>query len=279
MAIDGAAMAFARALLQPEPETAYSLMTDEAQTNTGRDRFIAQINAMVRNSGSFSAPQIEHTFLVQSLKIEPDTRVICGERANNAWVSLEVKPGPWQAHVLISSATKNNGWSLTLWMAPDGQDWRVRLFHIGISSVVGITPEAMLARAREERDSGHAFNAAMLYTSIRAIIDRGPAFQLGLDQVVRGDMANLRLPPELAGKPPFTWDMQGVVYKVSQVSTIGVEGKLGLTFSLPQTTSVLQRGAGLRQDVPWTDGQAVCRRSWRAGNRSIASHAPNSWAR
>jgi hypothetical protein len=95
---------------------------------------------------------------------------------------------------------------------------------MGASSIVGMTPEMLLASARAERDSGHRFNAAMLYAGVQGTIDRGSAFQLGIAQTPREDLA---IPIEICGKPSFVWNMQGKKYSAVQASTIGHSGTVG----------------------------------------------------
>jgi hypothetical protein len=111
----------------------------------------------------------------------------------------------------------------------------VQYFNMSVSAISGLTPDMLLARARQERDAGHAFNAAMLYTGVQGTIDRGPAFQLGIDQALHADLHNFTAPADLAGDPPFVWNMNGADYNVGQVTIIGIAGKLGLVFMLPQT--------------------------------------------
>jgi hypothetical protein len=123
-----------------------------------------------------------------------------------------------------------------LWLLPVGDHWQVQYFHMGPSTIVGMTPEMLLASARQQRNSGHPFNAAMLYAGVQGTIDRGNAFQLGVGQSLHDDLAKFTVPAELSGKLPFVWNMKGSKYSVAQASIIGVQGKLSLVFLLPQAT-------------------------------------------
>jgi hypothetical protein len=234
-AIDDTATAFVKAALGHNPASAYAMMTSAAKTSVPADKFIAFLKQMNETSGPFKNTRVLHTYYIESAGTGPDARAICGKVAGDDWVSVQVKPGLSQAHVLIASSTANNGWALTLWLLPAGDGWQVQYFNMSVSAISGLTPDMLLARARQERDAGHAFNAAMLYTGVQGTIDRGPAFQLGIDQALHADLHNFTAPADLAGDPPFVWNMNGADYNVGQVTIIGIAGKLGLVFMLPQT--------------------------------------------
>jgi hypothetical protein len=232
--LDQRAIAFTQAILTQNGSLAYAMMTKEAQASVPADRFGPAIVALVHSSGPFEVPQVTHTYFVRSTGSGSDARTICGTLANDEWASVEIKPGLDQGHVVVSAKARNNDWAFTVWLLPDQNDWRVQYFHMGPSTVVGLTPEMLLQRARAERDGGHMFNAAMLYAGIQGFIDFGPAFQLGIVQPVHDDLGKFKLPPELSGKRPFVWKLGGVTYTVAQVGIIGIAQKLGLMFILPQ---------------------------------------------
>ena len=231
-ALDERAVAFTQAVLNQNVSQAYAMMTKEAQASVPEGRFGPGVVALVRSSGPFEAPRITHTYFVRSTGSGPAARMICG--ANNEWVSVEIKPGQDQGHVVVSAKTRNNDWAFTVWLLPDESDWRVQYFHMAPSTVVGLTPEMLLQRAGKERDSGHMFNAVMLYSGVHEITDFGPAFQLGIAQTLRDDFEKLKFPPELSGRPPFVWKLGSATYTVAQAGVIGVAQKLGLIFMLPQ---------------------------------------------
>lgn len=231
--ISSTAMRFVKSLLGSDRNVAYGMMTNAAQRAIGADKFDREVKLMVQSMAPFADPRLEHIYLIKSIGTGPDTRTVCGSLTNHEWVALTVRPGQTQAHVIITSKTRNNDWAFTLWLLPAGDAWQVAYFHMGVSSIVGITPDELLTRARSERDAGRAFNAAMLYAGVRATTDRGPDFQLGIVQTLNEDLAKFSPPAELSGKPPFTWKMEGHNYVVDQVSIMGVQGKLGLVFILP----------------------------------------------
>jgi hypothetical protein len=144
--------------------------------------------------------------------------------------------GRRQAHVLVSAQTKNYEWQLSLWLWPEEAGWKVHHFHLGASGLAGLGAGPILALARRERREGHAFNALMLYSALRSgLLDRGPAFQLGLAQAMDKDYRALEPPPEMRGVAPYTFKMDGATYSVGHISVTGVAKQLGLVFDLPQT--------------------------------------------
>jgi hypothetical protein len=256
-AIEAAAMTYVRTVLSADPASGYAMMTKEVQAASTPLKFTAAMMA-VKAMQPTGRLQVARSYFIQSAGSGPDARTVCGPLSDSQWVSLEIKPGREQAHVEIDGQARNNGLAFTLWLLPEQGDWRVESFHAAYSSIVGLTPEMLLKRAREESTLGHRFNATMLYAGAQATVDRGPAFQLGVRQDLQQDLRTFPLPPEFQGTPPFTWKMNGHAYSVSQVTIVGVDGKLGLIFLLPQKT--------------WTDNQAADRVNRAFLNDFIATH-------
>jgi hypothetical protein len=121
-----------------------------------------------------------------------------------------------------------------------------------------MTSDTLLERARKERDSGHLFNAAMLYSGVQTTMDRGPAFELGIGQALRNDLAKFKIPDELAGNPPFLWKMDGATCRVGAAQIGGIGKQLGLMFALPQTS--------------WTSDQDADRKNRDFINAFIKTH-------
>lgn len=233
--MDATAMKFVQAILASDVETAQAMMTLELR-GTMSPNALAAIHAYLLAFEPLTGTDVSHTYLVKSTGTGPETRTICGTLSEHEGVAVATRPGLIQAHVLIASHGKNNDLASTVWLLPGGDGWQVQLFNMGVSTIVGMTPEMLLDHARAERDSGHPLNAALLYVGAQFTADRGPAFQLGVAQALRGDLEKFPVPAELAGKPPFTWTMQGQTYSVAEASIIGVAGQLGLSFNLPQAT-------------------------------------------
>jgi hypothetical protein len=233
-ALEDRAMAFTKAILTGKSAEAYSMMSDAVRAASPEDKFDAAIDAGVRRAGRLQGLRIGQTYYVVSTGAGPDGRTMCGSVADDKQVLVAVKPGLDQGHVVVYAKAHNNDWAFTFWLLPKGKDWQIQFFHLSPATMVGLTPEELLQRARRERDSGHMFNAAMLYAGVQGTSDYGPAFQPAIVQSLRRDLHAFRAPAELSGPPPFDWKMGGTDYSVLKVTIIGVAGKLGLIFLLPQ---------------------------------------------
>jgi len=258
-ALDDAALTFVRAALGPEPQKAYAMMATEAQSTTSAKALGEQMGALNKTSGAFENLHVVHTYLVTDVGGDaPQTRTICGTLADDKWVAVASRPGADQAHVVVGAQTKNNDWAFTLWLTRAGSEWRVLNFHVGVSGIVGHTPEALVGLARQEREAGHPFNAAIVLATAQGLVNRGPAFQLGVVPAAQAEVQKLQLPAELQGKPPFTWTMQGQSYTVADAGLIGVGKEIGILIVLPQTT--------------WTDEHDVDAKNRAFINAFIATH-------
>lgn len=234
--LENTAMTFVQAELRSDGSTVISMLTNDAQKSVTPNKLAGLFDMLQKTAAPFGAPHVAHTYFIRNVGVgSSDTRMICGDLKGNAWASVEIKPGTDQSYVLVTAKTRNNDWMFTEWLLPDGKNWRVGYFNANASTIVGMTPDLLLEKARKERDTGHTFNASLLYVGALGISSYGPGFQLGIAQHAQDDLGKLHLPPEISGKPPFTWTMQGKKFTVQQVSMIGVAGQLGIVFVLPQT--------------------------------------------
>jgi hypothetical protein len=60
---------------------------------------------------------------------------------------------------------------------------------------------------------------------------------------VEKESRELKRPLDLQSDPPFTWNLNGVQYRVAQISVIGIDDRLGLIFILPQTSWTDEKNA------------------------------------
>lgn len=231
--MEAAALAFVHAAFGPDPGTAHALMTPEAQDTVSRDNIVGVVGAATRQSGQYRDFKVVRTYVVDGTGGDRRGRAICGLLKNQQWVAVAVSADRRQAYVDISAATLNSDWSLIVWLIPTAEKWMVQWFHLGMSGLAGHSADVVLQLARREKVAGHAFNAYLLYLVVDQLVDRGDAFQLAIVQSVRGEVKDLKKPPEFEGQPPFTWKMKGKDYSVGLVSPTGVAGKLGLAFMLP----------------------------------------------
>jgi hypothetical protein len=236
-ALEDKALAFVRAALGAAPQAAYAMMAPEAQSRTSAQGFADQVRTLSSSSGPFDNLRVAHTYLISGVaEGTAQPRALCGTVANGQWVSVAIKPEKEQAYVVVGAQTRNNSWAFTLWLVPDGREWRVLNFHVGISAIAGRTPEDLLTLIRDEREAGRAFNAAIVLAAARDLTNRGPTFQLGITQALQAEADKVRVPAELQGTPPFTWKMKGKSYTVAGAGMIGVGKDIGIVFVLPHKT-------------------------------------------
>jgi len=245
-----AGLAIANAILTGDGAKASAMLTADARTAFPPDKlakFMKAVNLMMGGLSHDTA--VAHVYLVKSAGGGPDARAICGSVSGDRWVSVEIKPGLRQAHVVITTQTRNNSWEFTTWLLPEGDGWRAQYVNVNPSAIIGYSVDDLLAMARRQRDTGHMFNAALLYAGVQQLINRGPSFQLGVVQTANSEMQAFSLPSDLAGQPPFIWTMDGKAYAVAQVSIIGIGKQLGLVFVLPQKSwpSEMAIDAGSRE--------------------------------
>jgi len=233
-AISQAAMKFVTTSLSSHPENAFPMMVEAARTTTTAEKLGETLRSVNSNWGPMNGPKVSKVYYLQPFGGGIEGRTVCGPLDNDKWVSIAQIPGTKQAHVVVTAQSRNNSWDYTLWLVPEADGWRVRYFHIGMSGVVGHSTADMLQMARTERDTGHQFNAAMLYAGVQGTLDRGPMFQLGSQQAFDSDMQKFVAPPELQGNAPYMWTLGGRRWKVAHVTILGAGGKLGLLFELPQ---------------------------------------------
>ncbi|MDX2169154.1 MAG: hypothetical protein SF182_18945 [Deltaproteobacteria bacterium] len=235
-ALQDRALSFVRAALGALPQTAYAMMAPEAQKRTTAQMFGARVREL-STSGPFDNLRTAHAYLISGVAPgSTQPRALCGSLADGNWVSVALQPGSEQAYVVVSGDTRNNQWAFTLWLVPDGDEWRVLNFHAGISAIAGRTPEDLLALVRREREAGRAFNAAIALAAARDLTNRGPTFQLGISQALQAEADQLTVPAELRGTPPFTWTMKGRSFTVAGAGMIGVGKEIGILFVLPHKT-------------------------------------------
>ena len=231
-----AALAIAKAIMAGDSATAYAGMTAETRAGLPAEKNAQFVQMVQRMLDGATVPTVSHVYLADTAGSGPDARAICGLISGDRWVSLEVKPGLRQAHVVVTAQTRNNTWEFSVWLLPEAGGWRAQYVNVNASAIVGHSVDDLLAMARRARDGGHVFNAAILYGATQQLMNRGPAFQLGVVQTVNDDLAHFTLPPELQGQPPFVWTMGSKSYTVSQAGAMGIAGQIGLAFALPQTS-------------------------------------------
>ena len=101
---------------------------------------------------------------------------------------------PEQAYVLASTRGINNDITLTLWLIPEQNQWKVQNVWTNASTMVDKNSVQLRQLARNEASRGHAFNAALLFNAAGQLAARGPNFEAGIMQSISKDLSELVVP-------------------------------------------------------------------------------------
>jgi len=183
----------------------------------------------IRQMGPFKNLHVAHTYLAKVTGGTQTQRVVCGNVSRpQDWVAVSADPGPSQAHVIVDGETINNTWAFAVWLIPEQGAWRINYFHVASSRAAGKSVEDLQETARAQREKHHDFNTYILYMTALQQADRGPNFQLGILPEIQKDLAGLQVPRHLQGPPPFEWQFGKSAFKVLNVGSIAVGGKIYL---------------------------------------------------
>ena len=156
-------------------------------------------------------------------------RVVCGNVSRpEGWVAVNIKPGPVQAHVIVEGQTVNNSSLFVLWLFQEHGNWHVQYVQFATATMVGKSAEDLQRLAEVEQKQQHNLNAYILYAGALQLADRGPYFQLGIRPEIQKGIGELKVPRDLQGQPPYTWQFGESAFKVLNVGAIGVGGKIYL---------------------------------------------------
>jgi len=195
--------------------------------------------------GPFNNLRVMHTYFVHFVG-GGEQRVLCTASSGGSlqtWAAVTVEPGPTQAYTIVEASTRNNTYVFVLWLIQEGQTWQIQSFQFVPASMVGKYAEDLRALAEEQKRALHNFNAYILYRAALQLTNRGPYFQLGIQQEVQNSMKALQVPQELQAQAPFSWTYGKSVFKVLDVGPLGIAGKIYLAIN--------------HQVEPWTDNKEV----------------------
>jgi hypothetical protein len=219
---------FAEAVLEGHSQDAYPMFVPELTAKITPET-IAGLVSSLDIERPFSAPRPGHVYrlLVEGTP-QPET-MLCGPASDpDKSVTLTALPIPEQFHVEQYAGTRNNDWSVTVWLVPDPGGWRVRGFFVGMRTAGGRSTRQLLIEARRQRAAGHGLNAAMLYIGVQALISRGHEFRMGIAPELESDLRTFQRPAEIAGEPPFHWRLGGRDFTISRLEIVGIGSKLHL---------------------------------------------------
>ena len=234
--IDGAAGKFIQTLFGSSPAAAFDAMSTEGRRVTSRDEVAALANAVIQlfftdpqhaRVGDPAIARIQNTYLLTPRGKSPG-RLICSSNLSKPeyTASMVAADLPEQAYVIASTRGINNDITLTLWLVPEQNQWRVQGVWSNASTMVDKDSVQLRELARNEASRGHAFNAALLLTAAGQLAARGPDFESGILQAISTDLSELVVPADVKGQPPFLWKDANRTWKVINVGPIAIGGKI-----------------------------------------------------
>ena len=222
------ARSFTDAILQGRAQAADAMLSPALRKELQPAQLAALI-AEIKRKGPYSGVRTDHVYRVSVTGSGTIPPVLCGTMSDpDHAVTVAADAIPEQYHIVLRASARSSDWAITVWLVPSGQGWVVQGFYAGMQSVSGRDAHEILIEARQQRDAHHDLNAALLYAMLRDLTDRGPGLRLGITAQIRDDMEAFRVPPELAGRPPFRLNWNGKVFAVDQMQVIGVDHTLSL---------------------------------------------------
>jgi hypothetical protein len=233
-----AALRFARLVVKQDAAEIHSQLSPDAQrTVTVQQISTALLQPLAQLTQGLGEPRVARSFLVTSRGSARDHAVICTTGGAAAGlgdkVLVMVKSVPKQAHVIAEADGGFYTMTFVVWLVPgDSGDWLVQGFHALPTTAQGKTAADFLAMARQQRDRGHLFNAAMLFSETANLGYRGKYFQLGFWNDFEKEWKALELPAEMKGNPPFVWQFDADTFRVLNVSPLALEKQLAVIIRL-----------------------------------------------
>jgi len=214
------------ALLGKDPSSAFDLFSKKEQGEITRPRMV-EIAAGFHKLFEPKGLAADHTYVIRLKGQSPD-RVICARDLSrtDGWSSVKVASAPEQAYVLATANSQNERLAITIWLVPEEQVWKIQAFSIYVSSLGRRDAAQILELAKNQQVLGHDLNSLLLHFAAAAISDRGPLLQIGTAQPISEEYSKARRPPEMVGTPPWYWKNERATFKIMQVGSLGIAGKI-----------------------------------------------------
>jgi len=242
------AIEFVQKSLGPNPEAAYSAFTADAKGSLDSEKFVATFKQGIQRMGPFKDLHVVRTYLANVRGGSEEQWAICGNLSSpNGWVTVKVKLGPPQAHLIVEAQSLNNTWGFVLWLLPEQGIWHVQYVQVVPTAIVGKTAEDFQIMAESEIQKNHNFNAFILYGAALRLAGRGPFFQLGILQEIQKGADNMKPPRDLPLRPPYDWHFGQSSFKILSIGPIGVGQKIYLQVD--------------QEIVPWADDKDADKRN------------------
>ncbi len=224
-----AALKFVQDAIGADPSAAYAVFTQDAKTTVPEESFVNSFQNGIKRMGPFRDLRVVHTYLAKVTGGAQPQRVVCGNLSNSSsWVSVNVKPGPAEAHVVVEGQTVNNTAAFVVWLITESNKWHIQYVQYDVASMGDKSSKDLQKMGAAENEKHHTFNAFLLYATALQLSDRGPFFQLGIKPDIEQALQAVQRPSILQGQSPFVWKFEKSTFKVLNVGLIGVGGQIYL---------------------------------------------------
>jgi hypothetical protein len=224
------ALGLATALLNGDAATVDKSLTPEARAALGNGGLERQVRS-VAGEAPYTDIRIAHTYLIEVQSgQDPLPLMNCGKSVIDPdAVLLAMHAVPQQAHIEVTARSRNNTWSIFVYLAPDqSAAWKVLSFEMHLAAMSGRSSQDLNKLALEQKSRGHSLNATLLMKAAVAATDRGPNVRTILRQDLQSALKSLDPPPEMAGEAPYPWVFDGRTYRIASLGVIGINGDLDL---------------------------------------------------
>lgn len=214
----------------------YSQTTADAKRTIPLNQLAALLQAYSKPMAALAPLRITHSYFLRSSWGTGAEHVVLCPAVVSGTISrpedkvfVSMKSSGEQAHVIVEGDGNAGTWNFVFWLMREEGVWRMQSLHFGPIAFSGKSATDYLTRAREQRDVGHMFNAAMLYLAASSLAFRGNNFQLGIGREIEADVKNLRFPPLLEGQTPYLWQFGKNSFRVLNVRPFFAGGETDLT--------------------------------------------------
>ncbi len=230
-------------MLSRDPGEAYARFTSVTRAGLPAEQFARMVEQARRSFQGVPSPHVAHAYAVSRVEAGHDGRVVCTPPgAGQDVVRVTVTPAARQAHLLIDVAGAGNTWTFVVWLIGD-RYWEVQNVYLGMTRMIGRSAADLWHAARAQAKRRHGFNAALLYAAADSLAERGPDLELGFRPEMRREIARLKPPRALQGKPTPTWHLGNKIYTILAVGPVGIQGRLYLMVNW--------------QAAPWHDDKEI----------------------
>ena len=224
-----AALGVVTALLTGDAASVDKALTPEAKAALGAGG-LERLVRSVAGEAPYSDIRVAHAYLIEVQSgDDPLPLMTCGKSLTDPdAVLLAMRALPQQFHIEVTAKSRNNEWSVFVFLAPEQSAWRVLSLEMHVAGLSGRSSQDLNRLALEQKGRGHALNANLLMKAALAAADRGPNVRTIWKQDLQNALKTQGAPPELSGEAPYSWTLDGRTTRIASLGVIGIGGDLDL---------------------------------------------------